>query len=84
MMLALTEEWSSELKQVLEEAVRLSDKPWYARFLRSKQNADMINDLKGRIDQACQTFQVSAHASRLHAITNAHLRSFREVSPSKW
>ena len=63
-MLALTTR-GSELEGVLDEAARLSKKPWYARFLRSKQNADTINDLREKIDQACQTFQVTVHAAHL-------------------
>ena len=70
-MLALTEKWSSELKQVFEEAVRLAEKPWYVRFLRSKQNAKkfaVCDDEEATICRLCNDIAEDAIQSKCRHI----------------
>ncbi|KAI0702233.1 hypothetical protein C8Q76DRAFT_234242 [Earliella scabrosa] len=78
-----------ELDEVLSEAGTLADKSQIARFLRSKQDADAINRMREKINNARQNFQLQGGIAievvaleTLRVITaESDARILKELSP---
>ncbi|KAI0704005.1 hypothetical protein C8Q76DRAFT_683990 [Earliella scabrosa] len=78
-----------ELDEVLSEAGTLADKSQIARFLRSKQDADAINRMREKINNARQNFQlqggiaieVVARETLRMIMAESDARILKELSP---
>ena len=69
--------YDRELDEVLAEAGTLADKSQIARFIHSKQDADAINRIREKINNARQNFQVRLDCVPLDCSLHALARSFR-------